>query len=84
MSASWLGYDEIVECLLENHASIDEINDHSTTALSPALRNEHFPVAKRLLKAGANKDLALERVPTQKKETVERMTSSYLSEGNSA
>lgn len=75
MSASWLGHLEVVECLLAERAEIDEVNDYNTTALGLALKNNNEAVVRRLIRAGASKDLALQSISKSDRKKAERLMS---------
>ena len=76
MSASWLGYEEIVKMLLKSPAktTINQTNGHHGTALGLALSQQHRATAQLLLDAGADAVKALK----QKTATAEKLLKQWL------
>jgi ankyrin repeat protein len=54
MDAIYNGYLESVKYLVENHADINEKNQHGVTPLFIAVNREHLEIVKYLVEKGAN------------------------------
>ncbi len=52
------GHDSLVELLIDNGAQLDAVESQNWTALAFAVDAEKGHVARRLLEAGANPDIA--------------------------